>query len=644
MVGRNDPCPCGSGKKHKKCCYKEEAGASHVNQRGVGSASEQLMQAVTLHQAGKLDAAEAQYRRILNDDAGNADALHYLGMIAYQRSGHIEACELIERAIRIRDSVPAYHCNLGNAYKQQRKFEQAIAAYQRAIALDPGFAVAYYNLGSAYQVTGQHGAAQAALKRALALNSGFAEAWLALGNAYWDAEAIDEAADCYGEAIARRSHYAEAYLKRGSVWLRFGDTARALADFDQAIQADPTNQAAQTSRLTALNYFCTDPRQIAEAHFAWGERFESLAMAPATRGKLNGRIRVGYVSGDLRQHALRFFMDPVLRLHDRDLFHIHCYYTYGSSDEHTERFKSYVETWLDCHQLTDEELAERIRADGIDILVDLSGHTLGGRLLTLARKPAPIQASMLGYLNTTGLRAMDYRITDAIACPPGMFDRFHTETLVRLPACQWCYKPDDDTPEVGPLPARAKGYTTFGVFNNLAKVTPALLELWAELLLRLPASRLRAVIWGKKPAEAVRKAFARRGVEDRLEILEPVPYREYLKLYREVDIILDTFPYSGGTTAFESLWMGVPYVTLVGNTVTSRGGASILHHLGLFDLIAGDPATYLEIAAALATDLGRLEKLRASLRQRLQQSPMMAEKDYVRALEALYRQFTEAAP
>lgn len=284
-------------------------------------------------------------------------------------------------------------------------------------------------------------------------------------------------------------------------------------------------------------------------------------------------------------------------------------------------------------------MAQLVRDDGIDVLVDLSGHTAHNRLLAFARKAAPVQVTWLGYLNTTGLEAMDYRITDAHASPPGLLDNCHTEALARLPDSQWCYRPPEDCPDVTPAPTVSTGTFTFAVFTTPPKITDAMIELWSRLLARVPGSRLVVLcaILGSIPAQ-FRARFVNGGIpNERLQLLGSKSFKDYLAMHGIVDLMLDTFPYSGGTTTCHALWMGVPVVTLAGGTATSRGGASLLHAVGLSDLVAHGPEQYVNTAAGLAHDRDRLTELRRALRARMARSPLTDSVRFTANLEAAYR-------
>jgi protein O-GlcNAc transferase len=643
MTGRNDPCPCGSGKKYKKCCHAKQPNIT-TNAKNALAGSKQLLNAVALHQAGYLDAAEIAYQEILAFTPKDSNALHYLGLIAFQKKNYAEAVALIGQAIGINGDTPAFYCNLGNAHMRLQQYEAARQAYQEACRLDPRFAVAFIGLGNANLADGHTEQAILAAREAVAIAPKLFESWIVLGEVLFDAELIDEAEQCYRQCLALRPDSSLALVKRAHILTRFGRLDEAHECIAQAIRHDPGYEPAYVASLMNLNYTSSDQKLIHDAHRDWAKRFAGHDTGqPMRSGRHHAedkRLRVAYLSADFRRHALRFFIRPILRNHDRSLFNVYCYNNGAREDDVTMEIKALSEHWIDCHRMSDAELAERIAADEIDVLVDLSGHTGGNRLKALAMKPAPVQATMLGYLNTTGLQAMDYRIVDRYTCPPGVSDEFQGETLARLPDCQWCYEPDGEV-QTGPLPALANGHITFGCFHNLAKLTPGQLELFSEILRSLPDARLLIVAWGETPRQHLLQFFATAGVAERVQIVEPLDHANYFSFYNKVDIGLDTFPYSGGTTSMESLWMGVPLVTMKGTTQASNGGASILSNVGLPEFIADDAQSYVDIAKLMAANIDGLGKLRQTLRERLKHSPIMNAPQYVRALESLYLGFNK---
>jgi predicted O-linked N-acetylglucosamine transferase (SPINDLY family) len=350
------------------------------------------------------------------------------------------------------------------------------------------------------------------------------------------------------------------------------------------------------------------------------------------------RLRLGYVSADFRNHVMGWFIEPILECLDRAQFDVYCYALVGHPDDATERMRKRATAWRDIRSASDDEVEQMIRRDQIDVLVDLSGHTGGNRLALFARKAAPVQASHFGYMDTSGVPAIDYRLTDAVCDPPGLTERYHTEQLVRLPDILWVYRPNI-TLEVNDLPAASTGHVTFGMFNAFPKITAPALATWAEILQRVPGSRLM-LLAGVSPRadQRLRDAFAAHGIgAERLSLEGKRSRADYFRLFHQVDLMLDSFPYAGCNTTCDSLWMGSPVVTLLGQTCMTRQGASPLAHLGLHDLIAQTPDEYRDIAVRLAEDRPRLAHLRATLRGRISESTLMNPPRFTRQLEEAYR-------
>ena len=412
-------------------------------------------------------------------------------------------------------------------------------------------------------------------------------------------------------------------------------------------QASGGEAAAASAALVRLNYDpAVDDRALFEAHNAWAQRFAAPHYPTSQAEPLNDDadrpLRVGYVSGDLRRHPVAFFVEPVLRAHDRGQVTPVCYDTAGLDDDMNAHLRSLVPDWRDVADWSDEALAERIRDDRIDILVDLAGHTARNRLLVFARRPAPVQVTGIGYVTTSGLETMDYRLTDSLCDPGRGEDRFYSERLWRLETGFNCYAPPRGLPEPGAPPCLSGAALTFGCFNNLDKITAPVIEAWAEILHGLPDSRL--LLKTKSLGEpAVREhllaAFGDRGIAaERLELRDwSATLAEHFAAYAEVDIALDPFPYNGTTTTCEALMMGVPVVALRGGRHASRVSFSILARLGLEGLSATEPEAYVERALALAARPDALAKLRAGLRQRLARSPLCDAERYARTLETAYR-------
>ena len=351
------------------------------------------------------------------------------------------------------------------------------------------------------------------------------------------------------------------------------------------------------------------------------------------------RLRIGYVSPDFRDHAESFFTAPLLAAHDHQDFEIYCYSDVVQPDPVTTRLGSYADVWRGITGLSDDRVAELVRQDRIDILVDLTMHMARNRLLVFARKPAPVQACWLAYQGTTGLSTMDYRITDPHIDPPGLTDDCYAEESIRLPDAFWCYDPRDGGSEVGGLPAHGSGHITFGCLNNFCKVNASVLRLWAQVLRAVERSRLLILSGEGSHRQHTVEVLESEGVpRDRVSFVGKVPRPRYLELHHGIDIGLDTFPYTGQTTSLDAFWMGVPIVTIVGETAVSRAGRSLLVNLGLPELIAETPEQFVSIAVGLARDLPRLSELRATLRDRLRSSPLMDAPRFARNMEAAYRE------
>jgi predicted O-linked N-acetylglucosamine transferase (SPINDLY family) len=348
---------------------------------------------------------------------------------------------------------------------------------------------------------------------------------------------------------------------------------------------------------------------------------------------------VGYVSSHFRDHVVGRNLMPLLREHDRSALDVICYSNNRSNDALTEQFRRLATGWRDIPAMTDDAVAQLILADEIDILVDTTLHMDGNRLLVFARRPAPVQVTFAGYPGSTGLETMDYRLTDVHLDPPGLHDAAYVESSWRLPDTFWCYDPLGIDVAVSELPARARGYVTFGCFNNFSKLNDRVLSLWARVLAALPGSRLLLLAHEGSHRQHACDVLSDRGVEpDRVEFASYRPRERYLELFRQIDLSLDTLPYNGHTTSLDSLFMGVPVVTLVGGTVVGRASASQLTNLRLQELIARTPDEYVAVAGALAEDLPRLDALRSSLRQRMQRSALMDAPRFARGVEAAYRQ------
>jgi len=609
------------------------------------SAADVMTEGVEHHLAGRLLPAEACYRRAIGVNPDHAHAFANLGN-ALQGQGKLdEAVIAYRRAVALSPHHAEAYANLGAALVDQGKSNEAVAACQSAIDLNPDFALAHSNLGAALILLRRGNEAAIACRRAIAIKPDIAEAHYSLGVVLQGQGKLDEAIASYRRAFALRPNYAQAYSNLGAALVDQGKLDEAIAACRRAIAIKPDYAGAHGNLLLYLNY---NDRETAESLFAehreWGARLCRQATTPvafANARQAGRRLRIGYVSPDLREHPVSRFFEPLLREHDREAVEIFCYAEVARPDAVTARLRELSEQWLTTAGLTDDALAERIRADGIDILVDLAGHTANNRLGVFARKAAPVQATWLGYPNTTGLDAIDYQLVDAITDPVGA-DAWASETLVRLPDGYFCYGAAQDAPEPAAPPSLMTGVVTFGSFNNPAKLSASTLDAWARLLTRLPHARL--LLKGKPFADAGARALllgklGERGIAaDRIELEGwSSNIADALGSYGRLDIALDPFPYNGATTTCDTLWMGVPVVTLRGDRHAARVGASLLAQVGLPDLVADSVEDYVEIAAALAGDSKRLTELRRTLRPRMAASPLCDAPGFARKMEAAYR-------
>ncbi len=600
--------------------------------------------AIQHHKAGRLADAERLYRQLLAQNPNHPEALNLLGVIAQQVGNPDAAIHLLNHAIAANPSAPDYHINLGVALYTIGRFDDAIAAYRQSLRLDPNNPVAHNNLGNALCQIGHFDEAITECREALRLNPNYAEASNNLGNALQDKGLLDEAMAAYRRAIQLNPHYAEAFSNLAGNLKTAGDLNESIAAFRDSLRLNPNNSAVHSNLLNTLNLHPDyDARQILDQCRTWANRFET-PLTPSAQAYPNDRspnrpLRIGFVSPDLYgKHPIGRILAPVLAAHDPRNVEVVCYSGVVGSDETTARLKSSATLWRDVAAATDADVARQIREDRIDILVDLALHTIGNRLLVFARRPAPIQVTWLGYPGTTGLSTINYRLTDPILDPPGTGDELYSEKSIPLPHSFWCYAPPVENEPINPLPALEAGFITFSSFSSFAKVTKPTITLWIETLIAVPNSRLLILCPRGNHRQRFLKTFASNGISpDRIELIDPAPLLQYMQNYHRVDFCLDTHPYPGHTTTCDALWMGVPTVTLRGQTAVARGGASILTNVGLTEWIADSPRQYVEIATAMAADPNRLARLRSESRDRLRNSPLMNWKQFAADLESAYR-------
>jgi protein O-GlcNAc transferase len=510
----------------------------------------------------------------------------------------------------------------------QGRGERALYHAEIAVASDPRQVVYLNTLGVILTNLKRPAEAAAALRRGIEAYPNHPPVHNALGVALADLGDVEGAAAAFRRAWELAPGFPQPRANMAKLLLDTGRAAESCAELEAALQIAPEHRQFLSDLAGALNYIEADPQHVLEVHRRLGRAIEAGAGAPLAHkaGGSAGRLRVGYISADFRAHSVAYFFEPLLRARTRERFEVYCYHTSPESDAVTRRLKSLADHWRDVAALDDARLAERIRQDRLDVLVDLGGHTSGSRIAALARRPAPVQVNWCGYANTTGVRTIDFRIVDALTDPPGS-EALAMEDLIRLPRCFLCYAPPAGAPEVGPPPSLEAGHVMFGSFNMLPKIGAGSVGLWSEVLKAVPGSRL--VIKAKGidlpgVRERLREEFSRQGIQSgRVEMIDFVPtIAEHLSLYGRIDIALDTYPYHGTTTTCEALWMGVPVVARVGSVHAARVGLSLLSAVGLGELTGESVEEVVGIAAALAGDRARLAELRRTLRERVVRSPL----------------------
>ncbi len=598
-----------------------------------------------LERMGDRAAAIDAWRRAVAGQPGLAPAHVRLG-IAHQEMGDLaQATAHFVLAVQARPSDARAWNNLSAVLLAQGSAREAESAAKRALEIDAGHASAALNLGRALAQQRNDADALPALERSVALDPANALAWEQLGMCRARGGALLAAREAFERATAANPGLGAAWAKLAGVHVHLGQRAEAVEAYRRAESLLP-REAAQlgSDRLFAMQYDgVADRREVFEAHREWAARYAS---APRRRDFANSRdpgrrLRLAYVSPRFHRSSAGFLIVPVIERHDTAAFEVHCYANQDIDDAFSERIRASGARWTDTRGLGDEQLAERMRADGIDIAIDLAGHTPGHRLTMFALGPAPVTGTWLDYFNTTGMEQVDFLVTDAIHSPPEDAQPF-TERLVRLPHCRYCWEAAPYAPEVLPPPiARSGGAPVFASFNRMAKVSPATLDAWCELLRRVPAARL--VLKNSSVGRADERAwfakwFAERGVDPaRIEWRGESGHEAMFAEYRDVDIVLDTFPYNGGLTTIEALWMGRPVVTVAGDTLISRQSKAILHAAGLGELCAADAGGFVRVAHGLASDPAGLARLSAGLRDRLRASPLLDHAGFTRDLESLLR-------
>lgn len=627
-------------------------------------------------ESGDYQQAISDYSKVVSQTPDAFQA--YTGMAkAYASLNEYEkAVESFQKSLNIKPDQDDVCNSLASLYDRSNKVELAIRYYEGAVKYGCQEADAFINLGRMYALQGAHGEAQKQYNRALEIDASSTEAYtgLALLNEqlnrlddalefiskalslspddphtlYNYAKILDsrrqytKAAEYYNKAIAAEPDLVEAYINLGNIYLLSGSADEACDMYSMAYKICPERKDVASNMLLSMNYTETRSRQeVYESHADWGRTLAALDNKPDVVLSDNKVIKVGYVSPDFRQHSVAYFFESILRNSSANMVSNYCYSDVKNKDEVTARFEEDADYWRDVADLDNEALAKLIRDDNIDILVDLCGHIAGNRLLVFALRPAPIQVTYLGYPNTSGLEAVDYRLVDEHTDPVGS-ESFMTEEPLYLSPGFLCYTPAADTPDVAALPALDNAFITFGSFNNLAKITSDVIDVWTDVLHKIPDSKL-CIKARQFEDDVIRKhyidMFNKRDISsDRLVLVNySRSVSDHLGLYGNIDIALDTFPYNGTTTTCEALWMGVPVVTMTGDCHASRVGLSILNVTGQSELVANSKEEYVEIAHRLASDLLALSVRRNEMRDRLESSSLLDGPGFVQALENSYK-------
>jgi predicted O-linked N-acetylglucosamine transferase (SPINDLY family) len=635
----------------------------------------QLQLVQTLQEIGDLATAREVALAGLKTAPGSAQLNHYLASLWAASGQRNQAIETLSKWLSVHPDDGHAVQNLGDALKAEGELGPAIEQYRKAAALNPSSAEVRLRLGSALHESGQLDAAIATYRQALALEPSLAEAHGNIGSALQQKGELKLAIEHYCKAISLKPQFAAAHSNLGNALQEVGDLAgstrshrqalalhpnaithnnlagvlmtqglldEAISEFRTALTLQPGFAPAESNLLFALNYHPEkSAEEIFEAYRAFNLRQSagsSIVAVHKNERRENRRLRIGYVSPDFRYHPVRHFLEPLLANHDHNVVEVFAYAEGAIEDDVTARYRSYSDHWIPILSLSNEALTQRIRSDGIDVLVDLAGHTGNNRLATFALKPAPVSVSWLGFGYTTGLTAIDYYLTDAASAPPGC-EHLFAERPWRLATPCYVYRPGESMGPVSPLPALARGYVTFGTLTRAVRINHRTIRAWSEVLRQVPGSKL-VIDSGNFMLAPMRDELAARFLEhgiarDRLLIGFTSPPWDLL---RNIDIGFDCFPHNSGTTLFETLFMGLPYVTLAGRPSVGRIGSAILEGVGHSEWIAYSEDEYISKAVALAQDLPRLVALRASLREEMRTSALMDEAGFARKVEGAYRE------
>lgn len=612
-----------------------------TNDHGANTAVDALLrEALRRHETGDTAAAEAGYRHVLQLEPEHPAAIHFLGMLAHQSGRHEDGITLIQRSIERAPQAASFRANLGAVFGQLGRSAEAVDTLRAAVRLNPNLAEAHKNLGLALESLERFNEAATSYRQGLQVAPHAAEIEAHLARVMARSGDPPDPITLPDERGGDASAHALAAL--ASAYERQGCLDAAIEAYRRLLRFRPQSPSAHSALLYLLLHDPNiSPDELFLEHQRWASQ-HAAALAPFRERHINDPnpdrvVRIGYVTPNFKRHPSPRFILPLLCAHDRARFTVFCYSDSDRADEVTRNVQATTDVWRDTARLSDEQFCETVSHDQIDILIDLVGHMGGNRMLAFARRLAPLQITNL-YPHSTGLPTMDGQITDIWANPMGS-ERYHSEHLLRLEHTGWGYRPPAEGPPPSGLPALATGHVTFGSLNRLLKVNSSVIDTWAKVLDAVPKSRLIALIEDERGGERLRARFCEHGISgSRIQVVQRGSHQDYLHLTRQIDIALDTFPYNGQTTSYDMLWMGLPMITLAGETPACRLGLGLLANLGLTDLVASTPEQYVGIASALAANLDRLRDLRSNLRERMRCSVLMDERALTARTECAYRQ------
>lgn len=580
-------------------------------------------------------------------DAQNAGAWHALGMLQFS-AGNLPGAEAsVRKSTELCPSEYIYLANLAAVLGVGGRHDEAVLLLQRALAIKPGYLNGLNNLGTAMEKLDRPEEAAIAFRQSLSIKEDQAQTHQLLGNVLARMSRPNEAALAYRRSADLQPKNRQAWAGLGNMLAAQGLVSEAIDAFSQLVKLPDATPEEQSDLVMYVQY---DAHSSPETRFKiardYASRFADPLTATANVDRFRRdrvldprrRLRIGYVSPEFRSHPVGRLIEPPLAEHDRNAFEIFCYSDVRQPDEITEQLRGLADQWRQTASLDHPALAATIYDDRIDILIDLTGHFAGSRLPAFGYKPAPIQMTGFGYCGTTGLRAIDYRITDAHSDPPGMTERFHSESLLRMPDCCWCYRPPLQSVDPGPAPSEASGRITFANLNNQVKTTEMMAAAWASVLRQFPTGRLLLLTPRGTERQATSRLVRHGTAPQQVIPVAPGTRQSYFERFREIDIALDPFPFNGDNTTCDALWMGVPVVSLVGDSFASRRGLSHLRNVGLGDLAVATVAEYERVAVDLANDHARRARLRRTLRDTLRACPLGNGPAFVQQLEAGYRQ------